>query len=56
MRKVRREKRTFMNKKTIVAIGLIAFMALTTILTYKSMENLSNLDLSDPFEVDLEDN
>jgi len=44
-----------MNKKVLVAAGLIAFMAFTAVVTYKSLENLDQLDLSDPFEVDMDD-
>lgn len=44
-----------MNKKLIVAAGAIALMAFTAIITFKSLENLDQLDLSDPFEVDLDD-
>ena len=45
-----------MNKKLIIAAGLIALMAFTTVITFKSLENLDKLDLNDPFEVDLDDN
>ena len=44
-----------MNKKLITAAGAIALMAFTAIITFKSLENLDQLDLSDPFEVDLDD-
>ena len=44
-----------MNKKLIIAAGLIAFMAFTAVVTFKSLENLNDLDLNDPFEVDIED-
>jgi hypothetical protein len=44
-----------LNKKLIIAAGLIALMAFTTVLTYKSLENLDQLDLNDPFEVDFGD-
>lgn len=44
-----------MNKKLIIAAGLIALMAFTTVLAYKSLEGLDQLDLNDPFEVDLDD-
>ena len=44
-----------MNKKIIIAAGLIALMAFTSVITYKSLENLSQLDLNDPFEVDIDD-
>ena len=43
-----------MNKKLILAAGLIALMAFTTVITYKSLENLNELDLVDPFEVDFD--
>ena len=44
-----------MNKKLIAAAGAIALMAFTAIITFKSLENLDQLDLSDPFEVDFDD-
>lgn len=44
-----------MNKKIITGIGLILLIAGTTLLTYKSLENLSQLDLNDPFEVNLDE-
>lgn len=44
-----------MNKKLILAAGLIALMAFTSVLAYKSLEGLENLDLNDPFEVDIDD-
>lgn len=44
-----------MNKKLILAAGLIALMAITTTLTFKALEGLDQLDLSDPFEVDFDD-
>lgn len=44
-----------MNKKLIIAAGLVALMAFTTVITYKSLENLNSLDLNDPFEVDFDD-
>jgi hypothetical protein len=44
-----------MNKKLIVAAGLIALMAFTAVLAYKSLEGLDQLDLNDPFEVDFDD-
>lgn len=44
-----------MNKKLIVTAGAIALMAFTAIITFKSLENLDQLDLSDPFEVDFDD-
>ena len=44
-----------MNKKLILAAGLIALMAFTSVIAYKSLENLNTLDLNDPFEVDLDD-
>lgn len=43
-----------MNKKIKSAIGLILLIIATTIFTYKSLENLSQLDLNDPFEVDID--
>lgn len=44
-----------MNKKVIMAALAIAIMAFTAVVTFKSLENLDQLDLSDPFEVDLDD-
>lgn len=44
-----------MNKKLILAAGLIVLMAFTSVLAYKSLEGLENLDLNDPFEVDIDD-
>jgi hypothetical protein len=44
-----------MNKKLILAAGLIAIMAFTAVITFKSLEGLDQLDLSDPFEVDMDD-
>ena len=44
-----------LNKKLIVVAGAIALMAFTTILAYKSLEGLYQLDLSDPFETDFDD-
>jgi hypothetical protein len=49
-RKVRREERTIlrnekhMNKSTL-AIGLLALLAIGTVLAYKSIESLSKLNL-----------
>lgn len=40
-----------MNKKVITGTLLIALMAITTYLTYKSLDNLSQLDLEDQFDV-----
>jgi hypothetical protein len=44
-----------MNKKLILAAGLIAIMAFTAVITFKSLEGLDQLDLNDPFEVDFDD-
>lgn len=44
-----------MNKRIMIAAGLIALMAFTTVITFKSLENLNQLDLNDPFEVDFDD-
>jgi hypothetical protein len=44
-----------MNKKFIIAAAAIAFMAFTAVITFKSLEGLNQLDLSDPFEVDFDD-
>jgi hypothetical protein len=41
-----------MNKKTAIAIGLIGLMALTTVLAYKSLEQVGTWTLGDPFEFD----
>ena len=43
-----------MNKKTLIAAALIALMAVTAVITFKSLENLNELDLVDPFEVDFD--
>lgn len=44
-----------MNKKTFIAAALIALMVVTAVITFKSLENLNELDLVDPFEVDFDD-
>lgn len=44
-----------MSKKLIAALMLIGAMGLTTYITFKSLEGLEQLDLSDPFEVDFDD-
>ena len=44
-----------MNKKVIIVAGLLAVMAITAVVAFKSLEGLENLDLSDPFEVDFDD-
>ena len=44
-----------LNKKLVMAIVGISAIIATTILGYKSLENLNKLDLSDPFEVELDD-
>ena len=44
-----------MNKRILLAAGLIALMAFTAVITFKSLEGLDKLDLDDPFEVDLDD-
>lgn len=44
-----------MNKKIITTlIAISAFLAIT-VLTYKSLEGLDQLDLNSPFEVELDD-
>lgn len=50
-----RNQEAGMNKKILIAAGLIALMAFTSVITFKSLENLDQLDLNDPFEVDLDD-
>jgi hypothetical protein len=44
-----------LNKKVIIAAGLLAVMAFTAVVAFKSLEGLKDLDLSDPFEVDFDD-
>lgn len=44
-----------LNKKLAMALVGISAIVATTILGYKSLENLNQLDLSDPFEVELDD-
>lgn len=44
-----------MNKKVLAAISLVAAMAITTLVAYKALAGLDKLDLSDPFEVDIDD-
>ncbi len=44
-----------MNKKIIVAAGLISLMAFTAVITFKALEGLDQLDLNDPFEVNFDD-
>lgn len=44
-----------LNKKIIFAAGAIALMAFTAVIAFKSLEGLDKLDLSDPFEVDFDD-
>jgi len=44
-----------LNKKLVMAIVGISAIIATTILGYKSLENLNQLDLDDPFEVNLDD-
>jgi hypothetical protein len=45
-----------MNKKAILAAAaLLGGIGLTAYITLKSLENLDKLDLSDPFEVDFDD-
>jgi len=44
-----------LNKKLVMAIVGIAAIIATTVLGYKSLESLNNLDLNDPFEVNLDD-
>lgn len=44
-----------MSKKLIAAaIAISAFIAITA-LTYRSLEGIQDMDLSDPFEVDFDD-
>jgi len=44
-----------MRKKLGAALLLIGAVGLTTYITLKSLESLYELDLSDPFEVDFDD-
>ena len=44
-----------MTNKFIIAAAAIALMAFTAVITFKSLENLDQLDLNDPFEVDFDD-
>ena len=45
-----------MNKKsTLLALALLGGIGLTAYITLKSFEKLDQLDLSDPFEVDFDD-
>lgn len=44
-----------MSKKLAAALLLIGAVGVTTYITFKSLESLSELDLSDPFEVDFDD-
>lgn len=43
-----------MNKKIIGGL-LIAFMAFTTYLAYRSLDGIKDFDLNDPFEVELDE-
>lgn len=42
-------------KLTLLALALLGGIGLTAYITSKSLESLDQLDLSDPFEVDFED-
>lgn len=44
-----------MNKKIIIAAGLVALAAITSVIAYKSLESFNNLDFNDPFETDFDD-
>ena len=45
-----------MNKKLVLtAIMLLLAMAATTLITYKSLEGLKDLNLEDPFEADFDE-
>jgi hypothetical protein len=44
-----------MNKKVVAAVVAVAGFLAITALGYKSLENLDKLDLTDPFEVDFDD-
>jgi len=44
-----------MNKKALSAIGLIVLIVATTLIAYKSLENLQEFELDDPFETELFD-
>ena len=43
-----------LKKKAIVTVAITAFIAITA-LAYKSLEGIKDIDLSDPFEVDFDD-
>ncbi len=44
-----------MNKRILLAAGLIALMAFTAVITFKSLEGIKDFDIQDPFEVDFDD-
>jgi hypothetical protein len=39
----------------IIFVGLLSVMAFTAVMGIKFLESLKDLDLSDPFEVDFDD-
>lgn len=43
------------NKKLIILTGLISTLATIAFILYTSFNKLNDLDLSDPFEVDIDD-
>jgi len=44
-----------LNKKLIVLTGLLSGLVTTAYILYNSFDKLKNLDLDDPFEVDIDD-
>jgi hypothetical protein len=49
------KERIGMNKKTLSAIGLIGFFALTAYLAYKSLAVIEDLEFDDSFGEDIDD-
>ena len=43
------------NKKIVILAGLSAGLATAAYILYNSFDKLNNLDLDDPFEVDIDD-
>lgn len=50
-----RKRESMKTKLTVSALMLLGAMGLTAYVTFKSLEALKELDLSDPFEVDFDD-
>jgi hypothetical protein len=44
-----------MNKKIVMGIAGVVIFIFAVMIGYKSLEGLDQLDLSDPFEVELDD-